>query len=29
VALAWSNDIVPDLGEALRFIEDTWQASER
>lgn len=28
-ALAWSNDIVPDLGETLRFIDDTQQASER
>jgi predicted nucleotidyltransferase len=29
MALAWSNDIVPDPGETLRFIEDTRQASER
>jgi len=28
-ALAWSSDIVPDLGETLRFIDDTRQASER
>ena len=28
-ALAWSNDIVPDLGETLRFIDDTRQASKR
>jgi predicted nucleotidyltransferase len=27
--LAWSSDIVPDLGETLRFIDDTRQASER
>ena len=28
-ALAWSSDIVPDLGEALGFIDDTRQTSER
>ena len=28
-ALAWSSDIVPDLGETLRFIDDTRQASGR
>jgi Domain of unknown function (DUF4111)/Nucleotidyltransferase domain len=28
-ALAWSSDIVPDLGETLRFIDDTRQASKR
>jgi hypothetical protein len=28
-ALAWSNDVVPDLGETLRFIDDTRQASEQ
>jgi Aminoglycoside adenylyltransferase, C-terminal domain len=28
-ALAWSSDIVPDLSETLRFIDDTRQASER
>jgi len=28
-ALGWSNDIAPDLGETLRFIDDTRQASER
>jgi Domain of unknown function (DUF4111)/Nucleotidyltransferase domain len=28
-ALAWSSDIVPDLGETLRFIDDTRQASNR
>jgi len=28
-ALAWSSDIVPDLGETLRFIDDTRRASER
>ena len=28
-ALAWSSDIVPDLGETLRFIDDTRQVSER
>jgi hypothetical protein len=28
-ALAWSSDIVPDLGETLRFIDDTRHASER
>jgi hypothetical protein len=26
-ALAWSNDTVPDLGETLRFMDDTRQAS--
>jgi hypothetical protein len=25
-ALAWSSDIVPDLGETLRFIDNTRQA---
>src|SRR6266403_648806 len=29
VALAWSSDIIPDLGETLRFIDDTRQASKR
>jgi hypothetical protein len=28
-ALAWSNDVVPDLRETLQFIDDTRQASER
>lgn len=28
-ALAWSSDIVPDLAETLRFIDDTRQASAR
>jgi Domain of unknown function (DUF4111)/Nucleotidyltransferase domain len=28
-ALAWSSDIVPDLSETLRFIDDTRQATER
>jgi len=28
-ALAWSSDIVPDLGETLRFIDDTRQARKR
>jgi hypothetical protein len=28
-ALAWSSDIVPDLGETLRFIDDTRLASRR
>ena len=28
-ALAWSSDIVPDLGETLRFIDDTRQARGR
>jgi len=28
-ALAWSSDIAPDLGETLRFIDDTRQTSER
>jgi len=28
-ALAWSSDIVPDLGETLRFIDDTRQASKQ
>ena len=28
-ALAWSNDNVPDLGETLGFIDDTWRTSER
>jgi Domain of unknown function (DUF4111)/Nucleotidyltransferase domain len=28
-ALAWSNDIVPDLDETLRFIDDTRQAIKR
>jgi len=28
-ALVWSSDIVPDLGETLRFIDDTRQASRR
>jgi hypothetical protein len=28
-ALAWSSDIVTDLDETLRFIDDTRQASER
>ena len=27
--LAWSNDVVPDLSETLRFIEDTRQGSEQ
>jgi ATP-dependent DNA ligase len=27
--LAWSSDIAPDLGETLRFIDDTRRASER
>ena len=28
-ALAWSRDIVPDLGDTLRFIDDTRQASKQ
>jgi len=28
-ALAWSNDVVPDLRETLQYIDDTRQASER
>jgi predicted nucleotidyltransferase len=28
-ALAWSSDIVPDLGETLRFIDETREASEQ
>ena len=28
-AVAWSSEIVPDLAETLRFIDDTRRASER